>query len=110
MLLITPANLFFSEALLLIMLMTICGHLSHAIKFTFSGSFFLHENEYTGIVIYKNHSDAVEKSRYDSPERQTFVTEGWFTAGDFLQQQKTSQCFWRGTHACIVYQCYSEIK
>lgn len=40
------------------------------------------------MVIYKNHIDAVENSRYDSPERQTFVTEGWFTAGDFLQQQK----------------------
>lgn len=49
---------------------------------------FLHENEYTHIDIYKNHIYVVENSRYDSPERQTFVTEGWFTAGDFLQQQK----------------------
>lgn len=37
---------------------------------------------------YKNHIYVVQNSRYDSPERQTFVTEGWFTAGDFLQQQK----------------------
>lgn len=61
---------------------------------------FLHENEYTRIVIYKNHSDAVEKSRYDSPERQTFVTEGWFTAGDFLQQQKNKSVLLEG-NPCV---------
>lgn len=49
---------------------------------------FLHENQYTHFIIIQNHIYAVENSLYDSPERQTFVTEGWFTAGDFLQQQK----------------------
>lgn len=29
-----------------------------------------------------------ENSHHDSPDRQTFVTEGWFEAGDFLQRQK----------------------
>lgn len=49
---------------------------------------FLHENQCTHLIIIQNHIYVVKNSCYDSPERQTFVTEGWFTAGDFLQQQK----------------------
>lgn len=34
------------------------------------------------------HLNVGENSLHDSPDRQTFVTEGWFAAGDFLQRQK----------------------
>lgn len=30
----------------------------------------------------------LESLWYDSPDRQTFVTEGWFVAGDFLQWER----------------------
>lgn len=69
--------------------MTACRHLSHTGKFTFSGFSALNQN--THLVILQNHICVAENSRYDSPERQTFATEGWLTAGDFLQQEKTGQ-------------------
>lgn len=36
------------------------------------------------------HLYVVENACLNSPERQTFVTDGWFAAGDFLQQQKNT--------------------